>query len=109
MRRMGMCEERGSGIDKVVFQTELYQLPAPKFEVAEGFTRSTLFGHRPLNKMDKADKVRACYLHACLRYVSQDFMTNTSLRQRFGIASKNSATASRMIRDAISRRCYQTV
>ena len=29
MRRVGICEERGSGIDKVVFQVELYQLPAP--------------------------------------------------------------------------------
>lgn len=29
MRRFGICEERGSGWDKVVFQTELYQLPAP--------------------------------------------------------------------------------
>lgn len=32
MRRINICEERGSGIDKVVFQTELYQLPAPVFE-----------------------------------------------------------------------------
>ena len=34
MRRIGVCEERGSGIDKVVFQTEYYQLPAPAFEVS---------------------------------------------------------------------------
>jgi ATP-dependent DNA helicase RecG len=32
MRRIGVCEKRGSGVDKVVFQTELYQLPAPLFE-----------------------------------------------------------------------------
>src|SRR5476651_2367404 len=31
MRRLKICEERGSGVDKVAFQTELYQLPAPKF------------------------------------------------------------------------------
>lgn len=29
MRRVGICEGRGSGVDKVVSQTELYQLPAP--------------------------------------------------------------------------------
>ncbi len=28
MRRVGICEERGSGVDKVVFQTEFYQLMA---------------------------------------------------------------------------------
>ncbi len=33
MRRMGICEEKGSGIDKVVFSTEYYQLPAPDFRV----------------------------------------------------------------------------
>jgi len=29
LRRTGICEERGSGWDKVVFDTEFYQLPAP--------------------------------------------------------------------------------
>ena len=29
MRRIGICEERGSGWDKVVFQSEVYQLPLP--------------------------------------------------------------------------------
>ena len=51
--------------------------------------------------MDRADRSRACYLHACLRYVERDPMTNSSLRKRFGIAEKNSATASRIIREAM--------
>ncbi len=101
MRRVRICEERGSGIDKVVFQTELHQLPAPVFETGDGFTRAILFAHKPLRKMDKADKVRACYLHACLRYVGREEMTNTSLRDRFGIAQRNLATASRIIRDTM--------
>ncbi len=101
MRRAGICEERGSGVDKVVFQTEYYQLPAPIFETPEGSTRSVLFSHKPLNDMDRADRVRACYLHACLRYVERNPMTNSSLRERFGIEEKNSAIASRIIRDAL--------
>jgi ATP-dependent DNA helicase RecG len=101
MRRIGVCEERGSGIDKVVFQTETFQLPAPEFVVIGENTRATLFSPRPLTKMDKADRVRACYLHACLRYVKQDFMTNTSLRERFGIEPQNSATASRLMNEAV--------
>lgn len=101
MRRVGICEERGSGVDKVVFQTEFYQLPAPIFETAEGSTRAVLFAHKPLRKMDRADRSRACYLHACLRYVERDPMTNSSLRARFGIAEENSAMASRIIRDAM--------
>lgn len=101
MRRVGVCEERGSGIDKVVFQTELYQLPAPVFETTDEHTRAILFAHRPLKAMDKGDRIRACYLHACLRYVQRDFMTNTTLRKRFGIVEKNSAMASRIIGDAL--------
>jgi len=101
MRRFGICEERGSGIDKVAFQVELFQLPAPLFEAPEGFTRVVLFAHRPLLEMDKADRVRACYLHACLRYVTRQHMTNSSVRERFGIEERNMATASRLIKEAV--------
>lgn len=101
MRRIGVCEERGSGVDKVVFQTEFYQLPAPAFEVTGESTRVVLFAPRPLARMDRVDRIRACYLHACLRYVNRDFMTNTTLRNRFGIEKKNSAMASRLIKEAV--------
>ncbi len=100
MRRIGFCEERGSGIDRVVLQTELYQLPAPIFEVVGDNTRIILFAHKQMNKMDKDDRVRACYLHACLKYVTKEYMTNTSLRERFGIEPQNSADASRIIKYA---------
>jgi ATP-dependent DNA helicase RecG len=102
MRLAGICEERGSGIDKVVFECEFYQLPAPTFETIGDSTRSTLWTPRSLTKMDQADRVRAVYLHACLRYVQRDFMTNTSLRARFGIEAKNSALATRLIAEAVT-------
>lgn len=84
-RRMGICEERGSGVDKLVFQTELYQLPAPLFEATADSTRVVLLGDRPLTKMDPEDRVRACYLHGCLKYVNRDYVTNRSIRERFGL------------------------
>lgn len=90
-----------SGIDKVAGQVELFQLPAPIFEDPEGFTRIVLFAHRPLVEMEKADRVRACYLHACLRYVTRQHMTNSSVRQRFGIEGQNAATASRLLKEAV--------
>jgi len=101
MRRVGVCEERGSGVDKIVFETEFSQLPAPVFETVEENTRSILFAHRPFNEMDKEDRIRACYLHACLKFVTRKSMTNTTLRKRFGIEVKNSAIASRIIRDTL--------
>jgi len=102
MRRFRICEERGSGIDKVVFQVELFQLPAPLFEVPDGFTRAVLFAHKALAAMDKADRVRACYLHACLCYVTRKEMTNTTLRARFGVKEHNRAAVSRLIREAVA-------
>lgn len=83
---------------------KLGALPAPAFEVVGEHTRSTLFTPRALAKMDKADRVRACYWHSVLRYVQKDFMTNTSLRERFGIEVKNSALASRLIKEALAAR-----
>ncbi|MEM9008856.1 MAG: ATP-binding protein [Cyanobacteria bacterium P01_F01_bin.86] len=101
MRRMNICEERGSGIDKVIFQVELYQLPAPDFTVKNQAMIVTLYARQELQAMEKTDRIRACYQHACLKYVSNEQMTNATLRQRFNIASKNSAQASRIIGETI--------
>ena len=101
MRRMGFCEEKGSGLDKVIFQNELYQLPPINVVVAENRTRLTMYSYKTLNKLDKKEKIRACYQHACLKYVSNEKMTNQSLRERFKIENQNYSTASRIIRDAI--------
>lgn len=100
MRRVGICEERGSGVDKVVSETEFFQLPPPRWERPGGSLRVVLFAYRALKDMDRQERAHACYLHACLRHVLRDPMTNTSLRERFGIEPKNSAMASRIIKDA---------
>jgi len=101
LRRVGICEERGSGIEKVVFQTEFYQLPAPLFEVVGGCTRAVLFKHKSFANMDRADRIRACYLHTCLQYVRRAEMTNSTLRARFGIDEKTRSQTSRIIRDTV--------
>jgi len=101
MRRLGVCEERGSGVDKVVAETEKHQLPAPLFEASGDFTRAVLFAHRPLREMNRTDRTRTCYFHACLRYVERDPMTNSTLRARLGISEPNKAMTSRIISDAI--------
>lgn len=101
MRRIGICEEKGSGVDKVVHYSEMYQLPALDFQQAERHTRAILFSFKALNEMDKAERVRAVYQHACLCYVSNEKLTNQSLRNRFKIESQNSAIASRMIGETL--------
>jgi len=51
--------------------------------------------------MSKDDRVRACYQHASLQYVSNRQMTNASLRDRFSISPKNYSIASRIIGETI--------
>ncbi len=100
MRRIGICEERGSGIDKVVHETEVFQLPAPRFETTPLHTRAVLFAHKDFENMTTQERVQACYLHACLRYLLRDYMTNESLRERFGVTSEKIAAISRVIASA---------
>lgn len=102
MRRMNICEERGSGIDKVVNAIEDYQLPAPNFIADDDYLRVIIYSYKTLRQMDREDKIRACYQHCCLKYVSSDYMTNQTLRERFNIEEKNYSTASRIIADTIS-------
>ena len=101
MRRLRLCEERGSGIDKVIKWVEAYQLPGPDFARENSFFKVTLFAYKTLRKMNKQDKIRACYQHCCLRYVSGEAMTNTSLRERFNITGKNYPQSSRIISETL--------
>ena len=101
MRRTNICEERGSGIEKVISLVESFQLPAPDFRVAGNSTVVVLYGPRQFAQMHREERVRACYQHACLQYVSGKRMSNTSLRKRLGIKDSNYPLASRIIRDAI--------
>lgn len=91
----------GREIDKVITQVELFQLPAPLFEAPGEFTRTMLFAHKDLKELSKVDRIRACYLHACLCYVTHRKMTNATLRERFGIANQNAAEASRLLKEAV--------
>jgi ATP-dependent DNA helicase RecG len=97
MRRMRICEEKSSGIDKVIHAVEVYQLPAPDFRVGHQRTIVTLFGPKDFESMDRADRIRACYQHAALKWVMSERMTNQSLRERFHLPESKSAIISQII------------
>jgi len=101
MHKAKICEERGSGIDKVFLAVEVFQLPPPDFTVSHDHTIAILLSPRPLSEMGRNDRIRACYQHAGLQFVSNNRMTNTTLRARLNIAEKNHAIASRIIADAL--------
>lgn len=97
MRRLGICEEKSSGIDKVVSAAEAFQLPAPNFRVDHHRTAVTIFGPRSFKDMDREDRIRACYQHCALLWVSNERMTNQTLRERFHLPEGKTATVSQVI------------
>ena len=103
MRRLGMCEELGTGWDKIVISCELHQLPAPKIEEYEDSTRVTLFSNIPFSALTPEERLWACYLHACIMHVQGEQLTNSSLRKRFGLKESSSGSVSRLIKDAVEK------
>ncbi|PCJ99174.1 MAG: transcriptional regulator [Zetaproteobacteria bacterium] len=97
MRRIGLCEEQGSGLDKVVAEAEIYQLPAPDFRENQGTMQVVLYGPRSFANMTPDERVRACFQHAILKWISGEKMKNASLCKRFGIDRKNAAQATTVI------------
>jgi len=66
---------------------------------------------KALNEMKKSARIRACYLHTCMKYVNRDHMTNASLRERFGREARNRAITSRIIWETMEAglvRAYET-
>jgi ATP-dependent DNA helicase RecG len=97
MRRMSICEEKGSGIDKVIHAAEVFQLPAPQFREEHRRTSVVLAGPKPFDDMDRDERIRACYQHAGLKRVTNDFMTDQTLRDRFKLPDSKGATVSQII------------
>lgn len=108
MRRMGICEEQGSGLDKVIIHVELFQLPAPKFQEDQSSMQVILYGPRSFAKMSLAERVRACYQHAVIRYLSGGRMKNSTLCKRFGFDKKNAAQATKVINGALAEKVIRT-
>lgn len=102
MRRMDICEEQGSGLDKVLEQVELFQLPPPLFRADENSTQVVLYAPRSFAEMTPEERVRACYFHAVLKFLSGDKIKNASLCIRLGIASKNAAQATAVINKTLA-------
>ena len=103
MRRLGLCEELGTGWDKIVITCEIAQLPAPRIDLYPDNTKVSLFSEKTFSSISQEDKLWACYLHACIKYVQGEQLTNSSLRERFGLKESSSGSISRLIKEAVSQ------
>ncbi len=103
LRRMGICEKIGSGINKIIQSAESHQLPPLDFRTIFRRTLVVVFGHKPFESMDRSERVRSCYQHCCLSWLSAKAMTNQTLRDRFGVSETQSASISRIITMALEK------
>lgn len=101
MRRLGICEEAGTGWDKIIEACDEWHLPAPKIEATPESTRVILFGPRPFRELSPEERREACYWHVCVRYAAKTYANNQSLRERFDVKTSNSAQISRLIKSCI--------
>lgn len=81
---------------------EIMQLPAPRIVLYEENTKVTLFSKLPFSSIPHEEKLWSCYLHACIKYLTHEGLTNSSLRQRFGLEDTAAAQISRLIKEAVS-------
>jgi len=109
MRRLRMCEELGTGWDKITISCEIQQLPAPRIDLYEQNTKVTLFSETPFSSISLENKLWACYLHACIKYIEGDQLTNSSLRNRFGLNDSSAGSISRLINNAVEAKLIKAL
>ena len=103
MRRFRICEELGTGWDKIVMACEMLKLPAPKIELYDDSTKVTLFSAVKFSNLSLEDKLWAVYLHACVMHIQGEQLTNSSLRNRFDLPSTSAGSISRLIKEAVNK------
>ncbi len=103
MRKIGLCEELGSGWDRAVESCEDYCLPVPTIKQSGYGTRVIMQGYAPFTDMTSEERVWNCYMHACIMFVNRKHLTNSTLRARFGLenTSSNTVMVSRVIKAAV--------
>lgn len=100
-RRFRICEERGTGFQKVVQAIELYGLPPLHLQPQDNAFRVTLWAPRKFTDMGLAERIEACYQHAVLQYVSSRTLSNTTLRERFKLSERQRNTVTNLIAAAL--------
>lgn len=109
MRRLNMCEELGRGWDRMVISCELQKLPAPRIQIYQESTKVSLFSHLDFTYIPMEDKIWATYLHACIKYIEGNALTNSSLRERFGVAESSSGSISRLIKEVLKNKLIKPI
>ncbi len=87
-------------MDKVIADIEIFQLPPLLLRETNSSVQTILYGPRPFVNMTPDERIRACYQHTILKWLSGERMKNASLCIRFGIEKHNAAQATKVILQA---------
>nr|WP_315208031.1 ATP-binding protein [uncultured Albidiferax sp.] len=101
-RRFRICEERGTGFQKVVQAIELFGMPPLRITPEENTFSVTLSAPRKFADMETPERIEACYQHAVLQYLSSQTLTNTTLRERFKLHDKQRNAITNLIGEAVN-------
>ncbi|MDR2599995.1 MAG: putative DNA binding domain-containing protein [Oscillospiraceae bacterium] len=102
MRKCNICEERGSGYEKIITATSKNNMPAPIIRnQSNQFTKVIMLAQVPFEMLPKEDKIRTCYMQACLAYMEHSAISNADLRILFEISDAEIMKITRLIKDTI--------
>ena len=87
-------------MDKAILDIEQRYLPTPGIFMSKDSMRVVIFGPKRFNELSKYDKRWSCLCHCVVRWLSEDYMSNTTLRERFALGPENYQLVSAVIADA---------
>lgn len=104
LRELKMCESRGSGLQRVLDENDRFGRPDPQFRTGDQITTAVLIGRQNFVDMPVDERVWAAFMHCCLKWVSNDYLTNASMRKRFGLPDNKSSFVSNVISAAVDQK-----
>ena len=80
----------------------LVKMPALSCRAEENSMQVVLYGPRTFAEMTPDERVRACYFHAVLKFLSGDKLKNATLCTRLGIDPRNASQATGVINKTLA-------
>ncbi len=102
MHQYGFSEDRGSGWDKIIWQSEIDKKPTPEIRVSDQSTTVVLWYDKPLERLSPDERDWMVYFHTVIKYIaSKELASNTSLRERLKLPTSKTSTVSGLYRQAL--------
>ena len=85
------------------------KLPTPRIDIYPQSTRVTLFAAINFTDTTSVDRIWACYMHTCIKFVQGEQINNQSVRECFGLKTSSSASISRLLQATAEKKLIKPV